>query len=80
MPLFVVHALQRRRRIGFRQFIQQRPRTTHSAFHLPESIAAMKLRVLSTWYRVPSNVFVIPTPERKRGAEESRYQVLGTSY
>jgi error-prone DNA polymerase len=28
--------------------------------------------VTSTQYRVPSKTFVIPTPERKRGAEESR--------
>src|SRR5208282_2134970 len=34
----------------------------------------------STWCRVPSKTFVIPTPERMRGAEESRYWVLGTGY
>jgi error-prone DNA polymerase len=51
--------------------------------------------VASTEYRVPSKIspvpalelsraiektFVIPTPERKQGAEESRYSVLGTRY
>ena len=51
--------------------------------------------IASTEYRVPSKTFavpamelsraiektlVIPTPERKRGAEESRYSVLGTRY
>jgi error-prone DNA polymerase len=34
--------------------------------------------VASTEYRVPSKTFVIPTSERKRGTEESRYPVLGT--
>ncbi len=36
--------------------------------------------VASTEYRVPSKPFVIPTLERKRGAEESRNSVLGTGY
>jgi error-prone DNA polymerase len=36
--------------------------------------------VASTKYLVPSKNFVIPTPERTRGAEESRYSVLGTGY
>jgi error-prone DNA polymerase len=37
--------------------------------------------VASTEYRVPSKTFVIPTPERKRGAEESRLcSQLGTQY
>ena len=36
--------------------------------------------VASTESQVPSKNFVIPTPERKRGAEESRYLVLGTRY
>jgi error-prone DNA polymerase len=40
--------------------------------------------VASPEYRVPSKTFVIPTPERKRGAEEShgftRNSVLGTGY
>jgi error-prone DNA polymerase len=36
--------------------------------------------VPSTEYRVPSKTLVIPTPERKRGAEESRHSVLGTRY
>jgi error-prone DNA polymerase len=36
--------------------------------------------VPSTEYPVPSKTFVIPTPERTRGAEESRYSVLGTRY
>jgi error-prone DNA polymerase len=36
--------------------------------------------VASSEYRVPSKTLVIPTPERKRGVEESRYSVLGTRY
>jgi error-prone DNA polymerase len=36
--------------------------------------------VLSPESRVPSKTSVIPTPERKRGAEESEYTVLGTRY
>jgi len=36
--------------------------------------------VPSTQYRVPSKTLVIPTPERMRGAEESRNSVLGTGY
>ena len=36
--------------------------------------------VASTEYRVPSRTFVIPTPERKRGAEESSNLVPGTRY
>ena len=36
--------------------------------------------VANTEYREPSKTFVIPTPERKRGAEESRHSVLGTRY
>jgi len=36
--------------------------------------------VPSTEYRVPSKTFVIPTPERKRGAEESRNSVPGARY
>jgi error-prone DNA polymerase len=34
--------------------------------------------VASTEYPVPSKNFVIPTPERRRGAEESGYSVPGT--
>jgi error-prone DNA polymerase len=34
--------------------------------------------VASSQYPVPSKPSVIPTPERKRGAEESGYSVLGT--
>ena len=34
----------------------------------------------STQYPVPSKTLVIPTPERMRGAEESRNSVLGTGY
>jgi error-prone DNA polymerase len=36
--------------------------------------------VASTKYLVPSNNFAIPAPECTRGAEESRYSVLGTGY
>ncbi len=36
--------------------------------------------VASTEYSVPSKTFVIPTHERKRGAEESRSSVPGTRY
>jgi error-prone DNA polymerase len=36
--------------------------------------------VPGTEYPVPSKTFVIPTPERTRGAEESKYSVLGTRY
>jgi error-prone DNA polymerase len=36
--------------------------------------------VASTEYPVPSKPLVIPTPERKREVEESRYSVLGTRY
>jgi len=36
--------------------------------------------VASSEYRVPSKNFVIPTNERKRGAEESRNPQLGTRY
>jgi len=36
--------------------------------------------VASIESRVPSKTRVIPTPERKRGAEESRNSVLGTKY
>jgi error-prone DNA polymerase len=36
--------------------------------------------VASTEYLVPSKSFVIPTPERMRGAEESKYSVLGIGY
>jgi error-prone DNA polymerase len=36
--------------------------------------------VASTEYPVPGKNFVIPIPERKRGAEESRNSVLGTRY
>ena len=36
--------------------------------------------VASTQYLVPSKPLVIPTSERKRGAEESRNSVLGTGY
>jgi error-prone DNA polymerase len=36
--------------------------------------------VPSTQYPVPSKTFVIPTPERTQGAEESRNSVLGTGY
>ena len=75
--LFMVHALERRRRIGLGQFFQQRPRAANRTFHLPESVAAVK-QVSSTWYRVPSKPFVIPTPERMRGAEESWYSTLAT--
>jgi error-prone DNA polymerase len=38
------------------------------------------LNAVSTEYPVSSKTFVIPTPERKRGAEESRYSVLGARY
>jgi len=34
----------------------------------------------STQYPVPSKTIVIPSPERTRGAEESRNSVLGTGY
>ena len=36
--------------------------------------------VASTQYPVPSKTLVIPTPERKRGTEESRSSGLGTRY
>ncbi len=36
--------------------------------------------VASTQYLVPSKPLVIPTPERKRGAEEPRNPALGTGY
>jgi error-prone DNA polymerase len=36
--------------------------------------------VASTEYTVPSKTLVIPTPKRKRGAEESRNSVPGTRY
>jgi error-prone DNA polymerase len=36
--------------------------------------------VASTESRVPSKTLVVPTRERKRGAEESRNSVLGTKY
>ena len=36
--------------------------------------------VASTQYPVPSKTFVIPTPERTRGAEESHYSQLDTRY
>src|SRR5208282_3472885 len=36
--------------------------------------------VANSEYLVPSKPLVIPTSERKRGAEESRYSVLGTGY
>jgi len=36
--------------------------------------------VASTEYPVPSKIFVIPTPERTRGAGESGNSVLGTKY
>jgi error-prone DNA polymerase len=36
--------------------------------------------VASTEHRVPSKTFVIPPPERTRGAEDSRNPVLGTRY
>jgi error-prone DNA polymerase len=36
--------------------------------------------VPSTQYRVPSKTFVIPTPERKRGAEESRHLPPSTQH
>ena len=36
--------------------------------------------VASTQYLVPGKSLVIPTPERKRGAEESRNPILGTGY
>ena len=46
---FVVHGLERRRRIGFGQFFEQRSGRANGAFDLPEGIAAMKLKL-----RVPS--------------------------
>ncbi len=36
--------------------------------------------VANTEYREPSKTFVIPTPPRKRGAEQSRHSALGTRY
>jgi error-prone DNA polymerase len=49
-----------------------------------EAVSSLESRVpsefASTQYPVPSKTLVIPTPERMRGAEESRNLVLGTGY
>src|SRR5712672_2865646 len=50
--LFMVHGLERRRRIRLGQLFQQWSGTAHRAFHLPESVPAVELRVPSTGYRV----------------------------
>jgi DNA polymerase III alpha subunit len=41
-----------------------------------EWLCTLEAAVSSTQYLVPSKTLVIPTPERKRGAEESRFQKL----
>ncbi len=64
--LFVVHGTKRRRRIGFRQIFQQRPGAAYGAFHLPESVAAVKLRVPSTQCRVPENSSALRLPSEGR--------------
>ncbi|MGB7865803.1 MAG: error-prone DNA polymerase, partial [Candidatus Sulfotelmatobacter sp.] len=44
------------------------------------ALNAVASTVASTEYPVPSKTLVIPTPERTRGANESRNSVLGTRY
>ncbi len=44
------------------------------------AVASTQHQVASTKLPVPSKTLVIPTPERMRGAEESRYSVLGTRH
>jgi len=51
--LFMRHALQGRRSVGFREFFQQRARAANGFFDLPERVAAVS-RVAGTEYRVVS--------------------------
>ena len=62
--------------------------TTLAEIGALNSVASTEYRVPSKSFAIPSlelsraieKAIVIPTPERKRGAEESRYSVLGTRY
>src|SRR5580658_9388731 len=51
--LFVVHRMERGRRIGFGQIFEQRPGAADRPFHLPESIATVKARFRVSSFRFP---------------------------
>src|ERR1700739_2773423 len=67
---FVRHALQWRRKVGFREFFQQRARAANGFFDLPERVAAVS-RVPSTEYRVVSE-FRVSGFEFRVASSESR--------
>ena len=74
---FMVHGLEWRRQIGFRQVLQQRSGSAHSAFNLPESVAAVKARRPGTKWRIPR--FLRSSPSLGGRNDKVRSHASGTA-